>query len=139
VDAKDSVLGRLASRIAKNLLEEEKVTVVNSEKAVISGREKSTLSEYDAWTKIKSLVDPSEGPIHPTRPGDLLRRTVRGMLPFKKPKGREAYDRLQAYAGVPAEYEGEEFEKFPKAQVENLNTRRFIRIGELSKQLSGKD
>lgn len=135
VDATDLVLGRVASQIAKRLLEGEEIVVVNADMAVISGERKSTLSQYDAWTKIRSLVDPTQGPFHPRRPDDLFRRTVRGMLPTRKKKGREAYDRLEAYSGVPSRFEGKETETFPKANVNQLNTRRFIRLGELSKQL----
>lgn len=137
VDATDLVLGRVASQIAKKLLEGEEVIIVNAEKAVISGRKKSTLSEYDAWTNIKSLVDPKQGPIHPKRPEDLFRRTVRGMLPMKKAKGKEAFRRLEAYIGVPSNLDTEKMETFPKANVQNLNTRRFIRLEELSKHLRG--
>lgn len=135
VDVTDLVLGRFSSQIAKKLLDGEEITVVNSDKAVISGDEKYTLSEYDAWTKVRSLVDPKQGPFHPKGSGDLIRHTVRGMLPMKKPKGREAYNRLKAHPGVPEGCEGDDMETFPKAHVDQLNTRRFIRLGELSKRL----
>lgn len=138
VDATDLVLGRISSQIAKELLEGEEVTVVNADKAVISGGKKSTLSEYDAWTEIRSLVDPNQGPFHLRSPGSLIRKTVRGMLPMDKQKGRSAYDRLEAYSGVPKALEDEEMETFPKANVNQLSTRRFIRVGELSKHLQGE-
>lgn len=135
VDATDLVLGRFSSQVAKELMNGKDVVVVNSDKAVISGNEKYTLSEYDAWTKIHSLVDPKQGPFHPKSSGDLVRRTVRGMLPMKKPKGRNAYNRLEAHSDVPKKFEGNETKTYPKSNVENLNTRRFIRLGELSKRL----
>lgn len=135
LDATDLVLGRMASQIAKKLLDGKEVVVVNADKAVISGSKKSTLSEYDAWTEVRSLVDPTQGPFHPKNPGDLLRRTVRGMLPIRKSKGREAFDRLSAYSGIPSQFEEEDMETFPKSNVNQLSTRRFIRLGELSKHL----
>ncbi|KXB05575.1 50S ribosomal protein L13 [candidate division MSBL1 archaeon SCGC-AAA382A13] len=135
IDATDLVLGRVASRIAKELLNGSEVIIVNADKAVISGERKSTLSQYDAWTKVRSLVDPTQGPFHPKRPGDLFRRTVRGMLPMKKAKGKEAFKRLKTHSGVPSKYENEEMETFPKANIKQLGTRRFIRLGELSKHL----
>lgn len=138
IDIQDAVLGRVASRIAKKLLEDEKVVVVNADSAVISGKEKSTLSEYDAWTHIKSLVDPTQGPFQLRGTGDLVRQTVRGMLPMKKPRGREAYRRLEVYSEVPEKFEGEEMKRFSKASLDQLGTRRFIRLGELSKQLKGE-
>lgn len=137
IDATDLVLGRVASRIAKSLLDGEDVVVVNADRAVISGRKKSTLSEYDAWTEVISLVDPTQGPFHPRNPEDLLRRSVKGMLPMKKAKGRRAFDRLEVHSGVPAGFEGEDMKSFSKASVDQLNTRRFIRLGELSKHLKG--
>ena len=137
LDAKDLVLGRISSQIAKRLLEGEEVIVVNADEAVITGEDKSTLSEYDAWSRIRSLVDPTQGPFHPKDTGDLLRRTVRGMLPFGKKKGREAYRRLKVYSGVPSKLEGEKMETFPGSSLDQVNTRRFIRLGELSKQLKG--
>ncbi len=129
------VLGRAASQAAKKLLEGEDVVVVNTDEAVISGGEKSTLSEYDAWTKVRSLVDPSQGPFHPKRSNDLFRHTVRGMLPMRKDKGKKAFDRLEAHPGVPPKLEEEEKETIPKSNVEQLSTRRFIRLGELSQSL----
>ncbi len=135
IDAKDLVLGRVSSRIAKKLLEGEEIIVVNSNQAVISGEDKSTLNEYDAWTKIRSLVDPTQGPFQLKGPGDLVRQTVKGMLPMKKEKGKLAYRRLEAYPDVPSRFDGEELETFPKADVKELSTRRFIRLGELSKHL----
>ncbi len=135
VDATDLILGRFSSRIAKKLLEDEEVIVVNADKAVISGEDKSTLNEYDAWTRIRSLVDPTQGPFQLKGASDLVRQTVRGMLPMKKDKGRKAYRRLEAYSGVPSRFDGEEMETFPKASLEELSTRRFIRLGELSKHL----
>ncbi len=135
VDVEDLVLGRFSSRIAKNLLDGEEVVVVNSDRAVISGKEKVTLNEYDAWTKIKNLVDSKQGPFQLKGAGDLIRQTVRGMLPMKKEKGKTAFRMLEAYSGIPSRFEGEDMETFPKADVDNLNTRRFIRLGELSKHL----
>jgi large subunit ribosomal protein L13 len=138
IDATDLVLGRMASAVAKQLLEGEEVKVVNAEKAVITGRRKSTLGEYDAWIRIRALANPRKGPLHPRRPEDLVRRTVRGMIPYKKSKGREAYRRLKVYVGIPAELEKEKAQPLPGAHLDRSATRRFIRIGELSKRLGAK-
>jgi len=135
IDAKDLILGRMASSVAKRLLEGEKVAIVNAEQAIISGRRKLTFDVYDAWLEIGSIVNPKKGPFHPRKPNDLVRLAVRGMLPFDKPRGREAYRRLRVYIGVPAEFKGKELESLPNARIERLGTRRFIRLGELSKHL----
>ncbi len=138
IDAKDLILGRMASSVARRLLEGENVAIVNAEHAIISGRRKSTFEDYDAWLEIGSIVNPRKGPFHPRRPEELVRRIVRGMLPFDKPRGRKAYNRLKVYVGVPAEFKGKELESLPNARIERLGTRRFIRLGELSKHLGAK-
>jgi len=135
IDAKDLILGRMASFVAKRLLEGESMVIVNAEQAVISGRREATLDLYDAWLEIRSIVNPRKGPFHPRKPNDLVRLTVRGMLPFDKPRGREAYRRLKIYIGLPAEFKGKVLESLPSAKLERLGTRRFIRVGELSRHL----
>jgi len=135
IDAKDLILGRMASFVAKRLLEGESVAIVNAEQAVISGRRESTFDAYDAWLEVRSIVNPRKGPFHPRKPNDLVGLAVRGMLPFDKPRGREAYRRLKVYVGVPAEFKGKELESLPGAKLERLGTRRFIRVGELSRHL----
>ena len=138
VDATDLVLGRMASYVAKRLLEGERIIIVNAEKAVISGRREATFSEYDAWMKIRNLVNPRKGPFHPRRPEDLVRRAVRGMLPRKKPRGRSAYRRLRVYVGLPPEFAGLEIKSIPQAHLKRVGTRRFITVGKLSKHLGAK-
>lgn len=138
IDAKDTVLGRLATFVAKRLLEGERVAIVNAEQAVISGRREATFGVYEAWLQIRNVANPRKGPVHLRRPDDLVRMTVRGMLPFDKARGREAYRKLRVYVGVPAEFKDKEMKSLPEASLERLRTRRFIRVGELSKHLSAK-
>jgi large subunit ribosomal protein L13 len=138
IDGKDLVLGRLASFVAKQLLRGDKVTIVNAEQIVISGRRDATLGAYDAWLKTRNLANPRKGPFHLKRPEELVRIAVRGMLPFDKPRGREAFHRLRVHMGVPKELAGKELTSIPDASLERLGTRRFIRIGELSKHLGAR-
>ena len=138
IDGKDLVLGRLASFVAKRLLDGESVTIVNAEHVIISGRREATFDAYDAWLEIRNLANPRKGPFHFRRPDDLVSRTVRGMLPFDKPRGRAAYRRLRVHVGVPPEMAGEELRTLPEASVQRLGTRRFITIGKLSKHLGAR-
>jgi large subunit ribosomal protein L13 len=138
IDAKDLILGRMASFIAKRLLEGERVIIVNAEQAVISGKRKTTFDIYDAWRKIRSLVNPRKGPFHPRRPDDLVRLTVRRMLPYDKARGREAYRRLRVHVGLPSEFKEKELMSIPEASLKRLGTKRFIRLGELSRHLGAR-
>ena len=120
-DAENQILGRLGSVIAKQLIEGETVVVVNVEKAVVSGSRKFTLSNYDVKTR---RGDVHKGPFFPRTPDGIFRRTVRGMLPMKKPKGRNAYRRLRAYMGVPEELQPKagEFKKLELADAGRLKS-----------------
>ncbi len=138
IDGKDLVLGRLASFAAKRLLEGEHVIVVNSEQVVVSGRKEATFGVYEAWLEVRNLTNPRKGPFHLKRPEELVRRAIRGMLPFDKPKGRSAYSCLRVYVGVPPELAGKEIQTLPEASLKQLGTRRFIRIGALSKHLGAR-
>jgi large subunit ribosomal protein L13 len=135
IDGKDLVLGRLASFVAKKLLEGESVTILNAEQAVISGRTDATLDAYKAWLGTRNVANPRKGPVHPKRPEDIVRRAVRGMLPFSKARGMTAFRHLRVYVGVPEEFSDKEMIPIPGASLQHLGTRRFIRVGDLSKKL----
>ena len=138
IDGKDLILGRLASFAAKRLLEGEQITVVNAEHVVISGKREKTFNGYRAWLKTRTLTNPRKGPFHLKRPEDLVRLTIRGMLPFDRPKGRMAYRRLRVHVGVPEFIQLEKMQTLPEASLGRLGTRRFVRIGQLSKHLGAK-
>ena len=46
IDASNCILGRLASSIAKELLNGEEVHIINAERAVISGTKNRVFGEY---------------------------------------------------------------------------------------------
>lgn len=133
VDAADAVMGRLASVVAKRLLGGEEVVIVNAEKALITGKPSSVHLDYRTRRTIGSQ---RKGPFYPRRPDQILRRTVRGMIPYQKPAGRAALKRLRVYLGVPAEYADKERERI--AQAERVRTARVVRLGDVSRQLGSK-
>lgn len=137
VDATDAILGRLASYVAKELLKGNHVDVVNAEKAVISGRRESIFEQYRAWMETRQLANPRRGPFHPRYPEDIVRRAVRGMLPYKKPKGKKAYRRLRVYRGVPEHLAGKEALRVPEADAKKLKCK-YIKVEELSRFLGAK-
>ena len=130
IDAENMVLGRLASHVAKELLNGEEIAIVNAERAVIVGNKKAIIEDYFEKRNIGSV---RKGPYYPRMPDRILRRAVRGMLPMKKAKGKESYKRLKVYMGVPKEYKNREFEKIEYAKNNKLQN--FITLKELSKHL----
>jgi len=133
IDASNLILGRMASHVAKRLLAGERIVIVNAEKAVISGSKKSIVEEYkDHVLAKRRLKDPEKGPKKIRRPDLIVKLTVRGMLPYKKPRGLEAYKRLKVYIGVPREYEGSPMIKVEEADASKLSLRKFMTVGELA-------
>lgn len=132
VDAAGQVLGRLCSHVAKRLLQGEEITVVNAERAVITGSRDAILREYQQKRRVGSQ---RKGPYFPKRADRILRRTVRGMLPYQRPRGREALRRLRVHEGVPdgVETPGDG----PEASVEGATTT-YITLGELATLLGAK-
>ncbi|GAH68356.1 unnamed protein product [marine sediment metagenome] len=133
IDANNAILGRLCSEVAKHLLDGYAVNIVNCENAIISGKKHSVLNEYRAMHKIHTHTNPRRGPFHPKRPDRLVRRTVRGMLPWKKSKGRTAYHRLITYIGIPEELSSLEIIKPKHADANKLDCKK-ITIGDLCKE-----
>ena len=110
-------LGRLASITSKNLLEGEEVVILNAEKIMLTGNKEWAYAKYKQRVDRASISNPRDlGPKYPRRPDDIFRRTVRGMLPFKKSKGKTAYKGLKAFVGVPAEYADAELDTVPEAE-----------------------
>lgn len=131
INAEDLILGRMASIIAKRLLTGEEIIVVNAEKAVISGKKKSKVMEAKEFLEVGH---PKKGPFHYRRPDRILRRTVRGMLPYKQPKGKQAYKRLKVFIGIPEELEGKEMESLPEAQAKKLSCS-FFTLGDFAREI----
>jgi len=105
IDATDAILGRLAARVAKKLISGEQVIIVNAEKAVVSGTPRKICEKYLEKRKRGSA---HHGPFYPRYPDRIVWRTIRGMLPYKKPKGRAALKRLKVYTGQPQKYQNAE-------------------------------
>jgi len=132
IDATDLVLGRLASIVAKELLRGEKVVILNAEKCVISGDKQNVLEKYRIRRERKSIVNPRRhGPHYPRRPDGIVRRAIRGMLPYKRDRGRKAFKRLRVYVGTPKEFEGKG-ESIDEIKVSKLRVPKYIKLKELS-------
>ena len=138
INAEGLILGRLASKVAKMLLEGEEVVIVNAEKAIITGNREDIFAKYKQRTELRTRTNPRKGPFYPKRSDEIVRRTVRGMLPWKTDRGRKAFKRLKVYVGVPKEFEGKEFETISEAHMSRLATPKYVTVGEVARFLGGK-
>ncbi len=118
VNAEGLILGRMCSKIAKRLLNGEEIIIVNAEKIVISGKKKSKVAEAKEFLEVGA---PERGPFHSRRPDRIVRKTVRGMVPWRQPKGKNAYKRLKVFMGIPKEFKDMKMETVEQAQASKLN------------------
>ena len=135
IDATNLILGRMATYVAKGLLLGETIDIVNSEKAVITGDKQLILAKY--LQKVKRGI-PLQGPYFPRTPERIVKRTIRGMLPHKRYKGKEALKRVRCYIGLPKEFEGKNIETINNANIEKVADANHITIKELCNLLSNK-
>jgi len=136
LDAKNQILGRLASFAAKRAIRGDTVIVLNAEKAVISGKRGSVVEEAKHRLNTRTLGTQSNAPVHQRRPDLYLRRVVRGMLPWKKAKGRAAFHRVLVFMGVPDEYSGKTAVRVPGADATKLLSP-YVTLEELAKEIGG--
>ena len=130
IDANDLVVGRLASFVAKNALLGEKIDIVNSEKAVVIGSPKNILANYK---QLRARGDAMYGPYFPRTPERILKRTIRGMLPHKHTRGKDAFKSIKCYKGIPARFQDQSTSTIEKAKrtADKLKFMSLQRISEL--------
>lgn len=129
------LIGRLASVVAKRALAGEEIAIVNIEKAIISGSRARVFANYHHK---RSRGSTGWGPFVPRRPEHLMKRTIRGMLPYKRPRGADAFKRIKCYVGVPVAFAGKEFEVPEEAHMDRLHNAQFVTLGTVCSFLGAK-
>jgi len=132
IDASGATLGRLSTNTAKRLLKGEEIAIVNTQKAIISGKKFAIKGRYKQKREVGTY---RKGPFFPRMPDQIVKRTIRGMIPYQTPHGRTAFKRLKCYMGVPKEFEGKKLETLKEAEKQPIT---FITIEELSRLLGAK-
>lgn len=135
IDGTNLILGRLATYVAKQALLGEKITIVNCESVCISGNKVSVKEHYK---ERQERGHPLAGPFPPKMADRIVRRAIRGMLPYKQLRGKEAFKNIKCYLGVPAALKNEKIETLKSANISKLSTMNYISIGEISKHLGRK-
>lgn len=131
IDAKNAILGRMASSVAKQLLQGEEIIIVNAADIIITGNPKQIVGKY---LKDRRRGSPQHGPFFPKKPDLIVRRTIRGMLPKTK-KARTAFKKLTVYISVPDDLKDKKMEKIAIKEVK-VN---FISLRELATSLGWRE
>ena len=132
INAQGAVLGRLGTTVAKRLLNGEDIAVINTEKAIIVGKKPEIKSRYKQKQDVGTY---RKGPFFPRMPDRLVKRTIRGMIPYQTPHGRAAFKRLKCYIGIPNEFQGKQAESIENAQKKPAE---FMTVEELSHALGAR-
>lgn len=135
IDASNLIVGRLSTHVAKRLLSEKEleIAIINAENAIISGNRRRVINDY---LRKRELNHPRKGPHFPKLPDRILKRTIRGMLPYQQYKGREALKRVKVYIGTPLELKGKKARTVESAKNKGLES--FVPLKEISKVLGAK-
>lgn len=135
IDANNIIVGRLATFAAKQALLGEEVHVINCENAVISGSKKNLKEEY---TRKIHMGIHSKGPNYYRVPYMFVKRIIRGMLPHKKTRGREALKRIKCYNTTPEKFKNQQIGTFTNADISKLKTLKYMKVKDICKVMGGK-
>lgn len=133
-DAESMVIGRLAAKVAKAALLGQNVAIVNSEKAIITGSRRMIIDSFKEKYKIRTSYNPRKGPFWYRRPDMMVRRMIRGMLPWPTPRGKAAFKRIRVYIGVPEHFIDTEKIVLEESRYKSLS-QKHITISDLSHEL----
>ena len=129
IDATNQILGRIASYAAKKALLGEEIVIFNCEKMIITGRKKFLLEHFG---ERKDKGHPYDGPFYPKLADRIVRRTIRGMLPYRQERGKSAYKRVMCYTGIPNIFKEKTPSLVPGADAAKLKTSNFMELSKIS-------
>ncbi|MBL7054435.1 50S ribosomal protein L13 [Candidatus Woesearchaeota archaeon] len=137
IDGNNLILGRLGSFAAKKALQGEKIDIVNCENIVITGKKKYIFEKYRK--RLKRGIH-SKGPFTYRMPDRFVKRALRGMLPYKKEKGKKAFEKIKCYMGVPEneKFNKEKMETIKSADISKVPSLDYLRVKDVCKEIGAK-
>ena len=134
IDGRGHLLGRLASKVAKEILNGQRIVVVRCELLLRSGSLFRNKLKYHEFLTKRMNTNPRRGAFHFRAPSRIFWRTVRGMLPHKTPRGAAGLGRLKVFDGIPFPYDQKRRMVVPDAlKVLRMQShRKFCVLGDLS-------
>ncbi|KAK6455983.1 60S large subunit ribosomal protein [Scheffersomyces xylosifermentans] len=140
IDGKGHLLGRLASIVAKQLLNGQKLVIVRAEALNISGEFFRNKLKYHDYLRKATRFNKTHGPFHFRAPSRIFYKAVRGMIPHKTARGKAALERLKVFEGVPPPYDKKKRVVVPQAlRVLRLKPgRKYTTVGKLSSAVGWK-
>ncbi|MBD3164000.1 50S ribosomal protein L13 [Candidatus Woesearchaeota archaeon] len=131
IDAKNMIVGRIATVAAKKALMGGKIDIINCESAAVTGKKKFLYQEYSR----KKNQGTFKGPFLPRMPDRFVKRIVRGMLPYKQEKGRKALKNIMCHIGIPKSLESRDTLKIENADISKTKNLNYLTVGEICRKL----
>ena len=119
IDAKDKVLGRLATEIARRLRGKHKpeytphvdtgdyIVVVNADKVHVTGNKEKNKMYHRHTGYVGNLKSFNLAKLRETHPERIITLAVKGMLP-KNPLGRAMFRKLKVYPGPEHQHQAQQ-------------------------------
>jgi len=124
LDAKDKILGRFCSQVAKRALLGEHLVIINAKDAIISGTKKNIHEKYLTKLNISTATNPRRGPFWPRRPDTFMRNVIKKMVPRKKMRGKLAIKRVHVYiTDIPERFK-KKYQKLTPVEIHNADLTR---------------
>merc|ERR1740130_695553 len=138
IDGRGHLVGRLASKVAKEILRGQRVVVVRCELMNMSGSLFRKKLEWEEFLHKANNTNPRRQFKHYRSPSRMFWRIVRGMLPHKTPKGKAALQHIKVFEGIPCPYDQKKRMVVPEAlKVLRMKAhRKFCVFGDLA-QMAG--
>merc|ERR1711959_584010 len=134
IDGRGHLVGRLASKVAKEILRGQKVVVVRCEQLVLSGSLFRNKLNFHEFLRKAVNTNPRRQFKHYRSPSRMFWRSLRGMTPHKTSRGKAALARLKVFEGIPFPYDQKKRFVVPEALkvVRIKSHRNTCLLGELS-------
>lgn len=133
IDATGQIVGKVAAKVAKLLLEGVQVTVVCAEEAVFARNLRRVEAEFKEYLNKRCVVNPRRGAFHFREPRVHFHKIVRRMMLYKKYRGGQAMKRLTVHEGIPRELENQPRHKITCSLVKYFSSpeNKFVTLGQL--------
>ena len=133
INGEHLILGRLCSNVAKAALLGEEITIVNTEKIVMSGTRQFIISDERLTQDRRGR--PNKGVFYQRQPDRFVKRVLRRMVPTS-PRGRIAFKKIHCHIGIPEDLKSKPMETIKSAHADKLKTK-YMTIGEICHAMGG--
>ena len=126
INGSGSVLGRMASYVAKESMKGEEIYIVNCDEVIITGRKKKIKEDFEE--KRKKVGSGQKGPKVSRTSEKIVKRAIRGMLPNHRfGRGKEAFRKIMCYKNIPEEFKDKKMIELKQDKIKYSEVKEFVK------------